>query len=1471
MKKQITIIAACAVLVHLAGAAAITFPDLSGGGTFTLDAGDGSTNTATANIADQATAVLNINGDWYHGGNEVQFGGVNYDATQDVTLHIGSSGSVTWGSAWIGDGVPYGGTVVIDISAGGKMINDGSGFGTRPHATNGNWTASWSDLWDAGMLKRDGQGKADLATGVNSFLSNFTLTGSIGGAYTLTAIAPSTNTFVHPGIGLTVEGLDAVKANLNVEPWKTGYEDMLSASQSSLDYTPYQDGTLDVVGRLTNNAAWESDMKAVHNMARLWYFTEDEAYAQKGRDILISWANTQTNWLETPNTYLVQGYHAWEVFEGADILRGTWPGWTDEDTETCKAYFENVCWKGSMTSVPNPLKSANQGMAQFAPALGIAIFNDDQEKFEQCLQAFRADAAAALRNTLPNGQVGDSGRDAHDQGQLMLMAWAAEAFWNQGVDVYSEYDNRLLAAAEYISRYNLLLDTPFIQAGTVYDVYPSMHSLEQQYKNYGIETKMLSTLYTAYVTRQGMRAPYLEKYLSYTTQNADAFCYLLPADTSTATVADPVVGPAETASVTSLNQADLGDCTTGSATYSAGNKTWTVTGGGTRVSDSSADLHFAYLPVTGDATIIAKLASLSGSDSNARAGVLITETLSDSSKMQAMVVSNPSGDDEMYSFWRDAEASSHNPTGGSGTRTYNSQPDPKVPYWVKIERIGNRINSYSSPDGASWACGESAEYDMGTTAYIGLAVSSDNNSSTATATFTDVRITGGDGGEASDVPAAPYAILASPGGDRIPLRWLESFEADSYKIWRTTTPGGPYSLITEQTGTSFIDTNVLFGTFYYYAVSAVNAIGESPLSTESTFSYADTSFYEGEDYDAQSGVDTENTADFFGGLNLSRLGDGDWSRYDNITIHSGAVFQARCAVYADPVGYIEVRLGSNSGTLVGVINPIDTGGAQYWATTETNLSAAAVGTQDICLVYKGQSSTNSPGINLNWFDITYPAVTEYDLGQDLTLTYDPTTNDLVNFGSITAWDSTSTHLKLADGSDLSNLDFPTLGITSWKTDNFGDVSQITIWNGVNLSGITLYTDSRFGAGDNFKGACFSNIVWGTAISTADADLFFSGGSGATGALDRDEAINFSGADLSLITGDARSVVINNLGGFDEATAIGAQFDDEFITRSGWNQTALIDAGWQYLSSETSLTIDAFSTVEAEIYDSNSGIKTENCDEGGLDVCYIDNTDWCLYEDVDFGSGANGIQIRVASANTGGSIQIRQGSSTGTLLGTCAVSGTGGWQVWETVNASITTVSGVQDLCLVFTGDSGSLFNMNSFIFTDSVAPAAPTGLIATAGDSRISLDWVNNSEADMASYTVYRSTTSGSGYAAIKTDLYSSSYVDETAENGTTYYYVVSGVDRYSNESAYSSEVSAIPAAFEPAEFLSEFSVSNGNFSAQFSGTVGQHYRLEYSENMTESNAWQTVTDLVSLAISPFDVRAPATNDVGFYRIIGLP
>ncbi|HEX2926747.1 MAG TPA: carbohydrate-binding protein, partial [Ruminiclostridium sp.] len=72
--------------------------------------------------------------------------------------------------------------------------------------------------------------------------------------------------------------------------------------------------------------------------------------------------------------------------------------------------------------------------------------------------------------------------------------------------------------------------------------------------------------------------------------------------------------------------------------------------------------------------------------------------------------------------------------------------------------------------------------------------------------------------------------------------------------------------------------------------------------------------------------------------------------------------------------------------------------------------------------------------------------------------------------------------------------------------------------------------------------------------------------------------------------------------------------------------------------------------------------------------------------------------RVSSATTGGNIEIRLDSDTGTLIGTCPVAATGDWQTWADVKCSVSGVTGKHNLYLKFTGESGYLFNLNWFTF-----------------------------------------------------------------------------------------------------------------------------------------------------------------------------
>ena len=119
-------------------------------------------------------------------------------------------------------------------------------------------------------------------------------------------------------------------------------------------------------------------------------------------------------------------------------------------------------------------------------------------------------------------------------------------------------------------------------------------------------------------------------------------------------------------------------------------------------------------------------------------------------------------------------------------------------------------------------------------------------------------------------------------------------------------------------------------------------------------------------------------------------------------------------------------------------------------------------------------------------------------------------------------------------------------------------------------------------------------------------------------------------------------------------------------------------------------------IEAEDYNVQSGIDVDNCSEGGRDVAYIENGDYIGFEDVNFGRVAESIRFRIASYSGGGTIEVRLGSESGTLIGSMDVSGTSGWQNWATQKCTIRKTTGVNDVYFIFKGESGYLYNLNWF-------------------------------------------------------------------------------------------------------------------------------------------------------------------------------
>jgi beta-glucosidase len=145
-------------------------------------------------------------------------------------------------------------------------------------------------------------------------------------------------------------------------------------------------------------------------------------------------------------------------------------------------------------------------------------------------------------------------------------------------------------------------------------------------------------------------------------------------------------------------------------------------------------------------------------------------------------------------------------------------------------------------------------------------------------------------------------------------------------------------------------------------------------------------------------------------------------------------------------------------------------------------------------------------------------------------------------------------------------------------------------------------------------------------------------------------------------------------------------------------------------------------VEAENFaNAHSSIQLEGSSEGTSNIGYIRNGYTASYAQVDFGTGKNRMEFRVACGGTGGTIEVRLDNPTGTLVGNIPVVSTGGWQDWVSVNMDIVSIEGKHDVYLTFKGGSGYLYNINWFKFynaTDEHIITQDYGIVTNESGSK---------------------------------------------------------------------------------------------------------------------------------------------------------
>lgn len=177
----------------------------------------------------------------------------------------------------------------------------------------------------------------------------------------------------------------------------------------------------------------------------------------------------------------------------------------------------------------------------------------------------------------------------------------------------------------------------------------------------------------------------------------------------------------------------------GSSSGSGGS--FSVVGSGADVWGYADAFQFAYRTLSGDGSIVAQVASLDYVQAWSKAGVMMRESLSPGSRHAFMLVSAGRG----LAFQRRiaTDSYSENTSGGGGA----------APAYVKLVRSGSTFSAYQSADGYSWTLVGSASIAMGSTIYVGLAVTSHADGYSALGTFANVSVSGATGG-GNDTPTS---------------------------------------------------------------------------------------------------------------------------------------------------------------------------------------------------------------------------------------------------------------------------------------------------------------------------------------------------------------------------------------------------------------------------------------------------------------------------------------------------------------------------------------------------------------------------------------------------------------------------------------------------------------------------------------------------------------------------------------------
>lgn len=287
--------------------------------------------------------------------------------------------------------------------------------------------------------------------------------------------------FRHPGVLVTLPQLEFVREQVRAgrQPWKGAFDAMRESTYADSNWQPgpWAEVTCGYYSNPNRGCTREQrDALAAYTHAVLWYITFLKDHAEKAIEIIDAWAKKLKRHTGA-NAPLQAGWSAATFVRAAEIMRYTYPDWSDAGVARAEAMFRDVFLPRVRDGAPRG-SEGNWDLIMLDATIGIAVFLDDRHLFDYAVQQWRERLPAYIylsgdgsrpvgppgglsanktftdywhgQTTYVDGLVQETCRDlSHTGWGLEAMAQIAETAWIQGVDLYAEAQPRLVAALEF--------------------------------------------------------------------------------------------------------------------------------------------------------------------------------------------------------------------------------------------------------------------------------------------------------------------------------------------------------------------------------------------------------------------------------------------------------------------------------------------------------------------------------------------------------------------------------------------------------------------------------------------------------------------------------------------------------------------------------------------------------------------------------------------------------------------------------------------------------------------------------------------------------------------------------------------------------------------------------------------------------------------------------------------------------------